>query len=550
MTTKIKVKKYRVERRRPGAEPSPAPADPPFPVAGESGDEFPQEAANPNPSPEAPDATPPAPGSAAEAIAAIGKEGLTTRQLRMARRLATKHGLEPSSDYDAVHKLRGRGIDPFARPNSLSRQSAGAAAPQPAPAAKAPTESAEPERVQLPQRRESDSLPDRPKRRSPLDQRMAEVARIQREIVRRRRRKLALLFARLSFFVLLPTLIAGIYYTRIATPMYATKSDFVIQTAETGSSGGFGAMLPMQLNTNRDSINVQSYLESRDAMLRLDEELQFKAHFQQPSIDPLQRLDADASNEDAYKVYSKRVKLGYDPTEGVIRMEVIAADPQTSQQISERLIAYAEERVDNLTIRKREDQLAEARRTLEKAVDDRRAAQEALVELQQTAALVDPEARISALRGQITQREIELQEKQLSLQALLDNLRPNQSRVDGVERDISRLEALLQDLRRQMNDANSGEDSLANVTTRIRLAQSDLEMQNLMLQSALQNMETSQIEVNRQTRYLSRSVDPVAPDEATYPRAFENTALAFLIFSGLYLVLSLTISVLREQVST
>jgi capsular polysaccharide transport system permease protein len=48
-------------------------------------------------------------------------------------------------------------------------------------------------------------------------------------------------------------------------------------------------------------------------------------------------------------------------------------------------------------------------------------------------------------------------------------------------------------------------------------------------------------------RYLETAVSPVAPDEPTYPRAFENTLLAFLIFGGIYLMLSLTASVLREQ---
>jgi len=42
----------------------------------------------------------------------IRREGLTGRQLRMARRLALKHGLAPSSDFDAVRLLRARGIDP------------------------------------------------------------------------------------------------------------------------------------------------------------------------------------------------------------------------------------------------------------------------------------------------------------------------------------------------------------------------------------------------------------------------------------------------------
>ncbi|MDF1727695.1 MAG: capsule biosynthesis protein, partial [Sulfitobacter sp.] len=57
-------------------------------------------------------------------------------------------------------------------------------------------------------------------------------------------------------------------------------------------------------------------------------------------------------------------------------------------------------------------------------------------------------------------------------------------------------------------------------------------------------------EANRQVRYLTVAVEPVAPDQATYPKAFENTVLAFLIFAGIYLMLSLTASILREQVSS
>ena len=45
-------------------------------------------------------------------------------------------------------------------------------------------------------------------------------------------------------------------------------------------------------------------------------------------------------------------------------------------------------------------------------------------------------------------------------------------------------------------------------------------------------------------------VTVIAPDEATYPRAFENTALAFLVFSGIYLMISLTASILREQITS
>ena len=41
------------------------------------------------------------------------------------------------------------------------------------------------------------------------------------------------------------------------------------------------------LQLNPDSVAVQSYLTSKNAMLRLDEEAGFMAAFQDPSLDPL-----------------------------------------------------------------------------------------------------------------------------------------------------------------------------------------------------------------------------------------------------------------------
>ena len=190
-----------------------------------------------------------------------------------------------------------------------------------------------------------------------------------------------------------------------------------------------------------------------------------------------------------------------------------------------------------------------ARESLASAKAERREAQEALVRLQESN-FIDPEAFIASLRSQINNYEIQLQEKQLQLQALIDNRRPNQARVDGARGDIRRLEALLDDLNAKMSDATSGEASLAEKAARVQMAQADLATRDLMLQSALQQVEQTRMEANRQVRYLTTSVVPVASEEPSYPRAFEDTILAFLIFSGIYLMISLTASILREQVTS
>src|SRR6056297_4268570 len=115
MTTKPKVRKFRIRRSAPGpamaaqdgnaarnVEDAPQPGPEPETQAGYSG-----EVASARET------------GTAQSIDEIRREGLTGRELRMARRMAQKHGLAPTSDFDAVRLLRARGIDPFQRANIL-----------------------------------------------------------------------------------------------------------------------------------------------------------------------------------------------------------------------------------------------------------------------------------------------------------------------------------------------------------------------------------------------------------------------------------------------
>ncbi len=568
MTTKPKARKFRIKRATPAAAPkgtdaverdapaaaTPKPQAPDAPrAAAASRGEAPRAAA-PSQAAAASAARPTPPSDARSGevssatevsgeqdIDAIRREGLTGRQLRMARRVAQKHGLAPTSDFDAVRLLRAEGIDPFQRSNMLElvvpqdKQSTGTALQK--------------GRIQLPQTVPAGgrNLPSTDV--NPMERRMREISDIQRDITRRRRRKMALLMVRLAFFVGLPTIMGGYYFYNIATPMYATDSQFlIIQNEGTGGLGPLGGLLPTQFANSADSIATQSYLQSKDAMLRLDRDVGFMKHFSDPAIDPIQRMNPDASNEEAYKHYKDNVKIGYDPTEGMIRMEVIAADPEVAKDFSEHLLEYAEERVNALSQQKREDGMRDAREAFEQTVAKRREAQEALIKLQVDNG-VDPQAVIASIRGQITNYETLLLEKELELAALLDNPRPNRAKVDGAQGDVRRLSAQLDKLNERMNSATEGTNSLAQQAVSLQLAQADLAAADAALQASQTQMEQARTEASRQVRYLTVAVRPVASQSASYPRKFENTILTFLIFAGIYLMLSLTSSILKEQVT-
>jgi capsular polysaccharide transport system permease protein len=538
MTTKPKARKFRIRQDESAAKPA---ASTTPPSATKHAAQTPTPAADAN-------VASPAQVSAEVSLDDVRKEGLTGRQLRMARRVAQKNGLAVTSDFDAVRQLRAMGIDPFQRNTILELVT---------PEGSTPGNKKQPEKkalgqIQLPQTvQHGQNLPST-EVASPADRRAGEIMRIQRDLAKRRRRKFALLITRLSTFVFLPTILVGWYFYAMATPMFATNSEFVIQQAETSSApGGLGGLFQgTSLATQQDSIAVQSYLASRAAMLRLNEDHGFKDHFSADNIDQIQRLAPDATNEAAFGVYTDKVKVSYDPTEGILRMEVIAADPETSQNYSEALISYAEEQIDQLTQRPRDAAMEGARQNYDNAEAQRQSALENLLSIQEDTDIIDIPGTIGALTAQISALEQQRQQLELSLQERLSVRRPNQAQVESLESQISNITVLIDDLRGQISTTSTSGESLAKNTTLLRLAEEDYAFQVLQVQAALAQLEAAQIEANRQVRYLSLGVEPVAPDEATYPRAFENTVLAFLIFAGIYLMVSLTASILREQVSS
>lgn len=495
----------------------------------------------PGPGPAAPEG-----GEADDAaIAAIAAEGLTGRQLRRARLVAQKQGIEPRSDLDAVLQLRRAGIDPFTGASQLEVVSdTGEPAPPPQEVARLPGD-----QVQLPQRARPIAVPS-PQQKAEVNQ-AAEIMRMQQEIARRRRRRLALLFVRMMAFVLLPTFLAGWYFYRVATPMYAIKAEFVIQQA--GPSGGGGGVLGglfsgTGLATSQDSIVVQGYLQSLEAMMRLEADLGFSSHFKDPAIDELQRLPADATMDDAYDVYKRYVKISYDTSEGIIRMEVSAADPQVATAWANQLVGYAEEQVDQLTQRLRADQMRDAQAGYDEAQASLAASQRRLIELQERFKIISSESEVGLITSQIAALEQQISQERLSIAQMEANENPNQARMEPIKRRIATLESEIAILRAKLTEGSASETSLAEIQGELLVAQADLQTRQMMLTQSLQSMETARVEANRQVRYLSMSVSPVPTDAPAYPRAFENTLVTLLILLGIYLMVSMTIAILREQV--
>ena len=173
-----------------------------------------------------------------------------------------------------------------------------------------------------------------------------------------------------------------------------------------------------------------------------------------------------------------------------------------------------------------------------------------VAELQTKSETLSAEGENAIISGQISSLETQITEKELELSRLLNNARPNQTKVSVLQSDIQLLKGKIQEQRAKISQTTSSGESIIQINADLRKAEGKLLVRQQLVATALQNLEAARVEATRQTRYISMGVSPVTPDKATYPRSFEKTLLAIVIFAGIYLMLSLTVSILREQVTT
>ena len=231
-------------------------------------------------------------------------------------------------------------------------------------------------------------------------------------------------------------------------------------------------------------------------------------------------------------------------------MEVISADPQVAVDISKSLIKYAEEQVDQMTLRARTDQMAGAEESYLAAEKNLAAANEKVVQLQEKYKVLSSDVEVGLITSQIGALDAQLTQDRLSLAQMESNATPNLARMEPLKRRIATLESEIAGLRSKLTEDSIDGLSIARVQSELLVAQADVETRRLLLAQSLQATEMARTAANRQSRYLSISVNPIAADEAAYPRAFENTLVVLLIFAGVYLMLSMTAAVLREQVAS
>lgn len=339
--------------------------------------------------------------------------------------------------------------------------------------------------------------------------------------------------------VVLPTLLAALYYGLIASDIYISESRFVIKSPDqrrsqvstlanlvqtTGLSGG-------QEQTNE----VLTYVRSRDALKALENSAGARDKFATPRADFLSRFPqpfSDGSFESLFKYYGKRVDARLDGETGTAIIRAEAFTPQDAFIINEKLLDLSEGLVNRLNSRAQNKGIVEAQKQVVLATERAKASRVALAQYRNAQALIDPSKQaVGVLEIANT-----MVAERAALQAQLDLMQHLTPRNPSIPALRNRINAISTQIASQDSRVVGNGSGIASKLGGYENLLVEQEFATQSLNAANAALVQARSEAQRQQYYLERVVDPNVPDTPLLPKRWENILIVFAAATCLYFI--------------
>jgi capsular polysaccharide transport system permease protein len=349
--------------------------------------------------------------------------------------------------------------------------------------------------------------------------------------------------------VIVPTLVAAIYYGLIASDMYISESRFIVRGAQKPiQAGAFGQLL-QSTGLSRsldDQYAVHDFMLSRDALKGLDSTLNLSQKFRDPHIDFVDRFGSfgwNTSFEALLKYYRRRVLVELDAKSSISVLTVNAFTAQDARDINEKLLKMSEQLINEMSERSRKDIVSFSEG--EVALAERKAKEAALAvaTYRVEKKVLDPEKQ-SAFQLEQTSK---LQEEIVATRAEVAQLQavtPDNPQISALSTRITEYQ---KEIDAEMARIAGRGGSLTNKATGYMQVALEREFAEKQLAAAMTLLETARNEAQRQQLYLDRVVQPNLPDYPMEPRRLRYTLIVLVVGAVVWIIASLLGAAVREH---
>jgi capsular polysaccharide transport system permease protein len=349
--------------------------------------------------------------------------------------------------------------------------------------------------------------------------------------------------------VLVPTVVAILYYGLLASDIYISESRFLVRSpqkpVQTGLLGDFLQSSGIT-HSQDDTYSVRDFILSRDALKELDDKLSIRKLYASGHGDLFTRFpafDQDQSFEGFFKYYLKHVVVDYDPVTSISILTVRGFAAQDAYRINGLLLDMSERLINGLNERSRNDLVLFAENEVKIAADKARDASLAMLAFRSQQSVFEPDKQATIQLEGVARLEGELVSTEADL-AQLRKLSPNNPQIVGME---SRAETLRSAVASEASKVTSPKGSLSAYAPAFERLALELTFADKQLGAALAGLQSARSEAARQQLYLERLVQPGLPDKAMEPRRTRAVFTVFAIGMIAWGVVSLLLASIREH---
>ncbi len=366
-------------------------------------------------------------------------------------------------------------------------------------------------------------------------------------------------------FVVLPTLVAALYYLLIAADQYMVETRFAVRsTAPTAGSGILESLgIGISGASASDTYIVREYIHSREILRRIDYEIGLRPRYTKPKLDIYAALWPSSSFEDLLEYWRSMVTVDLDRTSHILTIRTFAFAPEDARDIAAAILKESERMINDLSERARQDAVAYAKNEVRKAEERLRRIRQKLLQFRSSTQQIDParQAQVQlTLIGKLEEQLAQMRAKLSEVRSYLSNNAPTiiflENRIKALERQIANEKRKLGNktaagegasTKRSTNAKSGSGETLSITLSEYEALLVEKEFAEKLYLSTLSGLEQARLLANRQQRYLATFVRPYLPDEALYPKATRNTIFIFLSLTLIWALALLMIQSVRDR---
>lgn len=368
---------------------------------------------------------------------------------------------------------------------------------------------------------------------------------LMRPILTRVRRGVSPLFL---LAVVIPTALAILYFGVLASDVYVSQSAFVVRSPDKPSRTGFGGLLEGAgfSNSNNEVYAAQDYIKSRDALRALNVRDKFEAAYTRTEISIFDKFDATGmfgSFEHLYRYFQGKVDVNHDSTSSITTLTVRGYDGRDAHQFNQQLLGLAEQLVNRLNTRGRQDLISFAQREVDEAKAEARAAGSSLAAFRDRSGVVDPEKQAEMQLQMVSKLQDELIASRTQL-AEIRKFAPANPQVESLQTRITSLQGQIND---ETGKVAGNRRSLAGATAQYQRLTLESELADKQLAAAMTSLIEAQNEARRKQAYIERIVQPSLPDSPVEPRRVRGILATFVLGLIAWGIASMLMAGVREH---